>query len=488
MSVSAKRRAFVTPPTSPSKRPPSVASSLSEREALPPPAAVVASTAVEPSHAEVESKQYAEERKPLGPEPIYKWYDALSSALFYIVSYAYSFLFVRFFTFYATLCVFAPWYCLYHIAEWPTRIGALLGFGCGGPTDAREKEGEVEFQPGSFARTPENHFKDLPEYNFDPNYFTFKGLRVHYVDLGPKEGARETLVFLHGNPTWSFMFRKVMWQLSENFRVLAVDMIGFGKSDKLLFEPHSISLQVQMFAFFVRHLNLKDITLVLHDWGGQIGLSALDEINTEGFLKNLVLIDTFLLGRVDLHHEIDLAASLLLATFQMCTSMLGRHTPLYPIIRFIAPHTPTSIVKGYRAPYPDSATRAVMETFPRLIHPYLPIHLTPLLATLFPELNESMKSDDDIHRRNMAIRKRLKTFGHPVLIVYGKTDQISSYFRLKWRHLLPGDALKRTGGRIVIVTDAGHLVPEDDANTLSDVMHDWLEGKEIEYSDKVHFL
>lgn len=108
------------------------------------------------------------------------------------------------------------------------------------------------------------------EYPFPSKFFDLDGLRYHYVD----EGRGETLLCVHGNPTWSFAWRNFIKDLSRNYRVVAIDHIGCGFSDKPQSYPYRLAKHVDNLSRFIAGLDLKNITLLAHDWGGSIGLGA----------------------------------------------------------------------------------------------------------------------------------------------------------------------------------------------------------------------
>lgn len=110
---------------------------------------------------------------------------------------------------------------------------------------------------------------DRTEYPFPPRYLRTEHGRIHYVD----EGQGEPIVFVHGNPTWSFMFRKLISGLSSEYRCIAIDHLGFGLSDKPPQAPYGPKLHARNLTHLMRHLGLERITLVVHDWGGPIGMA-----------------------------------------------------------------------------------------------------------------------------------------------------------------------------------------------------------------------
>ncbi len=124
-------------------------------------------------------------------------------------------------------------------------------------------------QPATTYRTPEERFAGLPDYSFTPHYLEQAGLRMHYVD----EGVGAPVLLLHGEPTWSFLYRKMIPILAKRFRVIAPDYFGFGRSDKPLdpafytYDRHSESI-----GRLVEALDLAELGVVVQDWGGPIGM------------------------------------------------------------------------------------------------------------------------------------------------------------------------------------------------------------------------
>ena len=130
--------------------------------------------------------------------------------------------------------------------------------------------------PG-IVRTPEERFNNIPDYVFDANYINIGDLRIHYLDEGPSDG--EIIFLLHGQPTWSFLFRKMIPTLTQaGYRVIAPDMVGFGKSDKYIsIDDYSHQMHVDTMTYLIRELDLKNITAHVHDWGGLVGLRVIAE-------------------------------------------------------------------------------------------------------------------------------------------------------------------------------------------------------------------
>ncbi len=133
-----------------------------------------------------------------------------------------------------------------------------------------------------------NHWLDKSTYPFTSNYFDINGQRLHYID----EGQGETVMFVHGTPSWSFDYRNVIKKLKANFRCVAIDHIGFGLSNKPEYYDYSTRNHGKTLEKFVFEKNLDNITLVVHDFGGAIGLSF--AIQHPEKIKRLVVLNSWL--------------------------------------------------------------------------------------------------------------------------------------------------------------------------------------------------
>jgi haloalkane dehalogenase len=128
-----------------------------------------------------------------------------------------------------------------------------------------------------YVRTPDDRFKNLPGYPFMPHYVTIDGLRMHYVDEGP--GKSEVVLMLHGQPSWSYLYRRMIPPIAAaGYRVIAVDLVGMGRSDKpIAMGMHTYEQHIKWVRKFIKALKLKNITLFCQDWGGLIGLRIAGE-------------------------------------------------------------------------------------------------------------------------------------------------------------------------------------------------------------------
>ncbi len=143
-----------------------------------------------------------------------------------------------------------------------------------------------------FVRAPDDNFKDLDGYPFAPNYLTFEGLRLHYVDVGPRDGP--VAMLMHGMPTWSYLNRHIIHGLvARGWRCIAHDHIGFGRSDKVT-DPawYSIGRHARACRTLVETLDLAGTTLFAQDWGGPIGLAQAAELGER--FDRLVIMNTWL--------------------------------------------------------------------------------------------------------------------------------------------------------------------------------------------------
>jgi pimeloyl-ACP methyl ester carboxylesterase len=122
-----------------------------------------------------------------------------------------------------------------------------------------------------YVRTPESQFEKLPGYDFTPNYVEVDGLRMHYLDEGPRDG--ELILLLHGQPVWSYLYRKMIPILTgHGYRCIAPDMIGMGRSDKPIKESyHTYDKHCELMLSFIQQLKLEKITAFIQDWGSVIG-------------------------------------------------------------------------------------------------------------------------------------------------------------------------------------------------------------------------
>ncbi len=286
-------------------------------------------------------------------------------------------------------------------------------------------------------------FKEL--YPFDSNWLDLDGVRYHYLDEGPR-GA-PAIIMLHGNPTWSFYYRTLIPTLSQTHRVIVPDHIGCGLSDKPQDYPYTLDQHIKNFKSLVEHLNLENFTLVVHDWGGVIGMGyAIDYhekidrfvvFNTAAFyLKKLTVLIRMCRSNLFGGSVVrGLNAFARLATFMAMTD----HKRM------------TRQVKaGYLAPYNNWQNRIAIHRFVQDI-PWEADH---------PTRNTFMRIDRELQRLH----------NHPMLIVWGADDFVftENEFFAEWQRRFPE-------AETHVLKNAGHYVVEDAHERILPLVTDFLE-------------
>lgn len=228
----------------------------------------------------------------------------------------------------------------------------------------RRMEDRAQGQPlrEDAVRTPEDRLQDLPGYPWAPHYVSdlpsLAGLRMHYLDEGPAD-APVTWLCLHGNPAWSYLYRKMIPVfLGAGHRVVAPDMIGFGKSDKPKRDSaHTFGWHRQVLIELVERLALRNVVLVVQDWGGLLGLTL--PMAAPDRYRGLLAMNT-MLGTGDAP-----LSPGFLAWREMC-----RTKPDFDVARLFArgnPHMSAAECEAYNAPFPDRGHRAALRAFPALV-------------------------------------------------------------------------------------------------------------------------
>jgi haloalkane dehalogenase len=215
--------------------------------------------------------------------------------------------------------------------------------------------------PVDFLRTDDSRFADLPGYTFAPNYIEdlsgYEGLRIHYLDEGPREAAH-TFLCLHGQPTWSYLYRKMIPVFaSADHRVIAPDMLGFGRSDKPFDdEVYTFSFHRNLLIALIERLDLQRITLVCQDWGGILGLTIPPDI-PERFARLLVMNTTIPIGE---------PSGLGFDSWRA----FNRSRPdldIAGLMRRSQPDMSEAEASAYAAPFPDARYKAGVRRFPELV-------------------------------------------------------------------------------------------------------------------------
>jgi haloalkane dehalogenase/tRNA(adenine34) deaminase len=213
-----------------------------------------------------------------------------------------------------------------------------------------------------FLRTPEENFKDLPDFPYTPNYIEnigdCKDLRMAYIDEG-QDNSEIVFLCLHGQPTWSFLYRKMIPEfINAGYRAIAPDLIGFGRSDKPINEDvYTFDFHRDLLINFVEKLDLKNIALVCQDWGGILGLTLpMDMANR---FTRLIVMDT-IFGTGDFH----------LGEGFYSWRDWNNSKPDMAIERLMkrsCPHLSDKECLAYKAPFPDVKYKACVRKFPNLV-------------------------------------------------------------------------------------------------------------------------
>lgn len=274
---------------------------------------------------------------------------------------------------------------------------------------------------GSVLRTPEERFRDLADFPYEPRYTEIEGLRMARVEAG----AGDPILLLHGEPTWSYLYRSMIPVLAHAGRVVAPDLIGFGRSDKPVAKnAYSYRAHVRWVRQFIETLDLRRITLVCQDWGGLLGLRILSQI-PERF-QRLIAMNTGISpggppGEAFLRWR--------RFALRVDSLEVGRLIDTTLVRRRLS----DAERAAYDAPFPSKQYQAGALAFPRLV-PIRPDH-----AGAYD---------------NRAAIERLRQLHLPVLLIWGKHDAITA----------PGEAHLRSIFRNAAPTvwlDAGHFIQED---------------------------
>jgi haloalkane dehalogenase len=294
-------------------------------------------------------------------------------------------------------------------------------------------------------RTPDDRFDQLPDFAFSPHYVEVPAgdgsrLRMHYLDEGPSGG--EVVLLLHGEPTWCFLYRKLVRIFREaGLRAVAPDLIGFGRSDKpVRREDYSYQRHVDWLRGFIEALDLRAINLLCQDWGGLIGLRLVAE-HSDRFAR-VIAANTSLPTGDRPPPESFLAwqrASQAMPAFDaggIVKAMCAR--PIDPAVQ-----------RAYDAPFPDASYQAGARQFPLLV---------------------PARPDDPASEANRQAWKALGQFTRPFLTAFSDGDPITSGVDRAFQRKVPGAA----GQPHRILTGAGHFLQEDVGEELAQIAIDFV--------------
>ncbi len=285
-------------------------------------------------------------------------------------------------------------------------------------------------------RTPDELLEGLPDFPFAPHWRQFDGVRLAHLD----EGDGDPVVFLHGEPTWSFLWRKVLVPVRDaGFRCIAPDLPGFGRSDK----PTDLSWydydrHTAAFAALLQESDIRDATLVVHDWGGPIGLRA--AVEHPDRIARLVVLDTGLFTG----HQRMTDAWIAFRDFVARTEDL----PIGLLVRGACKRDPgDEVIAAYEAPFPNAASKAGARAFPAI----LPTDPQAPGAQAGQRVLEALRGDQ-----------------RPKLILWADSDPVLPLETgRKFAAALGSDVAH-------VIEDASHFLQEDAGAQIGGLIADWL--------------
>lgn len=297
-------------------------------------------------------------------------------------------------------------------------------------------------------RTPDDRFKNLADYPWEPNYVDVDDgdggeLRIHYVDAGQADAP--PVLMMHGEPSWSYLYRKMIPVFADaGYRAVAPDLPGFGRSDKPADDDdYTYQRFVDWMTRFVEALDLDQIHLVCQDWGGLIGLRLVAE-NPERFAA-VVAANTFLpTGDQDLGDAFEQWREFSKKIGDMDTGQILQMGTVTEVAE--------ANLEAYRAPFPDASYKAGARVF-------------PLLVPASP--------DDPASAANRAAWESLRQFDKPFLTAFGDSDPITRGADKVLQREIPG----AKGQPHTTIEQAGHFIQEDKGEELARTAVDFFDSK-----------
>ena len=288
--------------------------------------------------------------------------------------------------------------------------------------------------------TPDTRFENLDGFPFQPHYVDVGGgMRMHYVDEGPRDGR--VVLMMHGEPSWSYLYRHMIpLCAAAGHRVIAPDLIGFGRSDKpTKMSDYSYQRHLDWYTTFLDHLELRDITLFCQDWGGLLGLRLVAN-DPDRFAGVIAANTTLPTGTTKTPTAFRLWKAF--AIFR----------PWFPISRIVAMGSATKFTKAmrqaYEAPFPSSAYKAGTRAFPRLV---------------------PVREDDPEAIANRAAWDVLRQFRKPFLTAFSTGDPIMRGADRYFQKSIPG-AQNQPHTRV----RGGHFLQEDAGPELADIINRFI--------------
>jgi haloalkane dehalogenase len=279
-------------------------------------------------------------------------------------------------------------------------------------------------------RTPDVRFAGLPGYAFEPRYLEHGGLRMHYVD----EGSGPPILLLHGEPTWAFLYRKMIPTLAGVGRVLAPDYFGFGRSDKpTRIEDYSYEFHYAAIERLAEALDLRDTTVVVQDWGGPIGFRL--AVEHPARVARLVILNTGIgAGRAPSEEWLRFRAFVRRVGSDLVPGQLIRISAVTALA--------DDVIEAYNAPFPTPESKAGVLAFPEQV---------------------PTEIDHPNAAKMLEIRAALERWEKPALVLFSDSDPIFSIVAAE--HMasrIPGS------GPAEIIAGAGHFLQEEKGEEIAE--------------------
>lgn len=291
--------------------------------------------------------------------------------------------------------------------------------------------------------TPDSCFENIIDYPFSPNYLEIEeGLKMHYLDEGDKNA--EIVLCMHGEPSWSFLYRKMIPVfVAAGYRVIAPDLIGFGKSSKPTEQSdYTYAKHITWTEILVKTLDLKNINLFCQDWGGLVGLRILTA-HPDRFARAVVANTGMPTGD---HTPPD-------AFLQW--QKFSQTVPVLPIGKILQNSTVSTLsdaeIAAYNAPFPDATYQAGAKIFPSLV---------------------PTKPNDPESVNNRNAWKILMAWNKPFLTLFSDKDPITKGGERPFQKLVPGTK----GQPHQTIEGGGHFLQEDKGQEVAEIMIEWMKN------------
>ncbi len=300
-------------------------------------------------------------------------------------------------------------------------------------------------------RTPEPRFASVPDFPYTPHYLEVGGLRIAYIDEGPRDAP--IVLLMHGEPSWSFLYRKMIpVLLKAGYRAVAPDLIGFGRSDKPAAKSdYSYLNHVQWMSAWMEQLDLQHMTLFCQDWGSLIGLRMVAQA-PERF-DRVVLANGGLptgVGAVPKAFKIWRAFAM--------------YSPWFPIGRIVKAGTANGLspqeVAAYDAPFPSRRYRIAARLFPTFV---------------------PTEPDDPERQNNERAWELFRRWDKPFLTLFSNRDPVTRGGHKVWQKEVPG----AQGQAHATIRGAGHFLQEDKGVEVAAVVVAFMQATPLSWSQPV---